>query len=123
MLNSIIIGLFSRGVGSLESDIGSGVDALCDNDLFYVTGSWSEASINRFRWNLNKEKDQGVSKWVVSGAAPGVYQWPKTNCPSAGIALKAAWEMTPIRWGCAVPQTGISIFVGPYYSNVGPEKH
>ena len=38
MLNSIIIGLFSRGVGSLESDIGSGVDALCDNDL--VSCDW-----------------------------------------------------------------------------------
>ena len=96
---------------------------MCDNDL--VVSDWVvEGGLwDRFRWNLNKEKDQGVSKWVVSGAAPGVYQWPKTDCPSAGIALKAAWEMTPIRWGCAVPQTGISIFVGPYYSNVGSEKH
>ena len=69
------------------------------------------------------KRDQGVSKWVVLGATPGLYQWPKTDCPSAGIALKAAWEMTPIRWGCAVPQTGISIFVDPYYSNVDSEKH
>ena len=97
-----------------------GVEIICikRGKLGVMLGSFTSWVISSSSLCSKHKKRSGRIKVGGVGGRTRFVSMAQNRLSLRRDCFEAAWEMTPIQWGCTVPQTEAAVFLVPYYSNV-----